>query len=71
MTSLEKEVQNLPKLQKISLMEQLWSEISQDAHLIEIPDWHIKELELTEKRIKEGKEHFIDWELAKEAIRNA
>jgi len=71
MTALEKEIQNLPKLQKISLMEQIWADLSKDEASLEVPEWHLEELERTEKRIKEGKEHFIDWESAKEAIRNA
>lgn len=71
MTALEKEIQNLPKLQKISIMEQIWADLSKDVESLEIPDWHIEELEKTEKRIKEGKEHFIDWESAKDAIRKA
>ena len=49
MKALEKEIQKLPKPEKIGIME----------------------LEVTEKRIQEGKEHFQDWIAAKEAIRRA
>ena len=71
MTALEKEIQNLPKIQKITIMEQIWADLTREEDSIEIPDWHFQELEKTEKRINEGKEHFLDWESAKEAIRNA
>jgi hypothetical protein len=71
MTALEKEIQNLPKIQKISIMEQIWADLTKEEDSIEIPAWHIQELEETERRIKEGKEHFLDWESAKEAIRSA
>lgn len=52
-------------------MEKIWADLTKDEDSIEIPDWHIRELKETEKRIKEGKEYFLDWESAKEAIRNA
>ena len=71
MIALEKEIQNLSKIEKISIMEKIWADLTKDEDSIEIPDWHIRELEETEKRINEGKEHFLDWESAKEAIRNA
>ena len=71
MIALEKEIQNLSKIEKISIMEKIWADLTENADTIEIPDWHIQALEETEKRIKEGKEHFLDWESAKEAIRNA
>jgi len=71
MTALEKEIQKMPKTQMISIMEQIWTELSKEENSIDIPDWHLEELEKTENRIKKGKENFIDWESAKEAIRNA
>ena len=71
MIALEKEIQNLSKIEKISIMEKIWADLTNNEDSIEIPDWHIQALEETEKRIKEGKEHFLDWESAKEAIRNA
>ncbi|MFT5837114.1 MAG: hypothetical protein ACI9ZV_000618 [Candidatus Azotimanducaceae bacterium] len=71
MTALEKEIQKLPRLQRISIMEQIWADLSKEEASISIPDWHLKELEETEKSIQEGKEHFQDWETAKETIRRA
>ena len=71
MIALEKEIQNLSKTEKISIMEKIWADLAKDEDSIEIHGWHIRALKETEKRIKEGKEHFLDWESAKEAIRNA
>ena len=71
MIALEKEIQNLSKSEKISIMEKIWADLTKDEDSIEIHGWHIQALEETEKRIKEGKEHFLDWESAKEVIRNA
>jgi hypothetical protein len=71
MTALEKEILGLPKLQKISIMEQIWADLLKEEESIEIPEWHLKELKQTEKGIQEGKEHFQDWDVAKQAIREA
>jgi len=71
MTALEKEILGLPKLQKIRIMEQIWADLLKEEESIEIPEWHLSELEETEKGIAEGKEHFQDWEAAKQAIRDA
>ncbi len=52
-------------------MERIWADLLKDDENLEIPAWHLKELEETEKRIQEGTEHFQDWETAKRAIRGA
>ena len=61
MTTLQKEVQRLPKAEKISLMEQIWTELSSETDPLDMPEWHAAELESTEKRIDAGKETFEDW----------
>mgnify|MGYP006440498555 CR=1 FL=1 len=71
MTRLGKEIQLLPKSQKIIIMEQIWSDLLKEEESIEVPEWHLKQLEETEMRIEAGKEHFQDWEVAKQAIREA
>ena len=52
-------------------MELIWADLLKGEDPIQSPDWHHQELEVTEKRIQEGKEHFQDWIAAKEAIRRA
>lgn len=71
MTALEKEIPKLPKLEKLGFMEFIWTDLLKGEDPIQSPDWHHLELEVTEKRIQEGKEHFQDWNAAKEAIRRA
>ncbi|MDA7512715.1 addiction module protein [bacterium] len=71
MTALEKEIQKLPKLEKLGFMEFIWADLLKGEDPIQAPDWHHLELEATEKNIQEGKEHFEDWNAAKEAIRRA
>lgn len=69
MTALEKEILGLSRRQKISIMEQIWADLLKEEESIEIPEWHLEELEKTEKGIQEDKERFQDWEAAKQAIR--
>ena len=71
MTALEEEVLKLPRLKKISLMEQLWENLSQENDSLELPKWHDAQLEETEQRLEEGKEHFEDWAEAKQKLRDA
>lgn len=50
-------------------MEFIWMELLQEEDSIQVPEWHIHELEATEKDVKDGNQCFEDWEVAKEAIR--
>jgi hypothetical protein len=71
MTKLEEQVMKLPKLQKVSLMEKIWADFSQEGDPFEPPEWHARELEETERRVEEGKEHFEDWNDAKRKLRES
>jgi hypothetical protein len=69
MTALEEEILKLPKLQKISIMERIWADLSQDEDQVEIPNWHHAELEKAEKGVAEGTEKFEDWDEVKKRLR--
>ena len=71
MTALEQEILQLPRLQKISLMEQLWVNLSQQSDQFELPEWHATQLKETEQQLKDGKEHFENWAEARQKLRNA
>ena len=71
MTALEEEILKLPRLEKISLMEQLWVDLSQKAERFDVPAWHATQLEETEQRLKNGEEHFEDWSEAQRKLRKA
>ncbi len=71
MATLEEQALKLPKLQKISLMEKLWADLSQESDPVEPPAWHAHELEETERRLEEGREHFEDWSEAKRKLRES
>lgn len=68
MTALEEQILKLPKLQKISIMERIWEDLSQNPEQFEIPEWHKGELERAEKGLAEGKEKFEDWDEVKKRL---
>jgi hypothetical protein len=63
-------VRQLPRLEKLRLMETLWEELSRPEDNFESPAWHAKELAETEQRLAEGKEQVLNWETAKKNLRS-
>ncbi len=63
-------LRQLPRSEKLKLMEMLWQELSRPDDEFESPAWHAKELAATERRLAEGKEQILDWDTAKEALRS-
>jgi hypothetical protein len=66
----DKEIKEMPIDQKLRLMETIWTEISRSADEYTSPDWHKDELQETENRLSSGTETSIDWETAKNKLRN-
>jgi hypothetical protein len=62
-------LRQLPRSEKLKLMETLWEELSRPDGEFESPAWHAKELAATEQRLAEGKEQLLDWETAKVFLR--
>ena len=55
---------------KLQAMEDLWEDLSRCADSIAVPPWHYSVLESREIELKGCREHFTDWETAKETIRS-
>ena len=55
--------------EKLRAMEMLWADLSRDDAQIESPAWHAEVLHDREARVESGTEQFIDWETAKEQLR--
>ena len=70
MIALE-EIHKMPLREKLLVMEALWDEISRDEQNVEVPQWHKDVLDERERLIAEGKAQFIDWEDAKNQIKEA
>ena len=64
------EIQQLPRQEKLKLMEMLWAELSRDEAELESPAWHADVLRETAERRARGGETMLDWEQAKEKLRS-
>ena len=70
MTTLEmKNVLNMPRREKLQMMEALWENLSQAETEQETPAWHRQALRETEQRIESGREEVVDWTDAKQQLR--
>jgi len=56
--------------EKLRAMEALWADLSRNEENIQSPCWHGQVLEEREARVKSGEEKFIDWEAAKQELRD-
>lgn len=59
------EIQQLPRQEKLRLMDLLWADLSREAADFESPGWHAAALQETADRRRRGEETVIDWEQAK------
>jgi len=63
------EIQQMPRLEKLKLMETLWADLSRDEAELESPAWHADALRETSERRARGEEATLDWEEAKAKLR--
>jgi len=64
------EIQQLPRQEKLKLMEMLWADLSRDESELESPAWHADALRETAERRARGEEAVLDWEQAKAKLRS-
>lgn len=70
MTAIEiQNVRNLPRREKLQMMETLWEDLSRTEGEVESPAWHRQELEETQQKMTAGKETLLDWSEAKRKLR--
>ena len=55
--------------EKIKTMEEIWDDLVSHANSVSSPDWHKDILEDREKKLKEGVEEVIDWNVAKNSLK--
>ena len=67
MSSLE--IQQMPREEKLRLMETLWEDLSRDEAAFESPAWHADVLRETTERRECGEEASLKWEQAKAKLR--
>ena len=64
------EIRQLPRQEKLKLMETLWAELSREEAELESPAWHADALRETAERRARGEEAVLDWEQAKAKLRS-
>ncbi len=67
--NLLQSIQELPRTEKVKVMEFIWKELTNEDKDFESPNWHKTELEKTEKRMTDGEEEILDWTDAKQRLR--
>jgi hypothetical protein len=63
------EIQQMPRREKLKLMEALWADLSRNEAEVESPAWHADALRETSERVARGEEIFLEWELTKVELR--
>jgi hypothetical protein len=69
--SVIEQIHQLTLQEKLIAMEAIWDDISSVEENLEIPQWHKDILNERDQLIADGKARFIDWEEAKEQIKQA
>ncbi len=54
---------------KLRAMEDIWDDLRRVPRRVPSPSWHADVLRAREKRVREGKSRFGDWNRAKSRIR--
>lgn len=63
------ELRQLPRREKLQIVEALWSDLAAEGSLVQSPSWHSDELRKTEEDLKLGKVRTVSWESAKKKLR--
>ena len=60
----------MTKEEKLRAMEALWADLSRDETQVESPGWHEQVLHERREAVQSGQETFLDWEVAKQQLRD-
>ncbi len=63
------ELRKLPRVEKLKIIEDLWSDLAGDGDSVESPAWHEEELKKTAVAYTAGQIEVLDWEDAKTELR--
>ena len=66
----QSDIWHMPLADKIALLEPLWTDLSSEPEQVKIPQWHKVILDERLQAPERGDVEIIDWEMAKEQIRN-
>ncbi|MHC1764082.1 MAG: addiction module protein [Verrucomicrobiia bacterium] len=63
------DLRKLPPIEKLKIIEALWSDLAEEEDAFESPAWHEEELKKTEADYTVGRVEVLDWEDAKKELR--
>lgn len=69
MTAID-EILELPRKEKLKVMDLLWADLTRSTDDVESPSWHADVLDATAKRVADDSESPIDFSIAKDILRN-
>lgn len=64
------ELHKLPRAEKQRIIEELWDDLTADEAALDSPAWHEPELRKTEAEFATGRTEIIDWDEAKQRLRD-
>jgi hypothetical protein len=63
-------IENLTRSEKLRMMEALWDNLVHDKTVLASPAWHGDALKEAESILASGQADFVDWETAKQRLRD-
>jgi hypothetical protein len=60
----------MSRIEKLTMMEALWEDLSREPASFASPEWHGQALKEAERAVDDGSARFIPWEEAKQTLRN-
>lgn len=66
---IDSELDTMTLSEKLRLMEALWANLSRREEAFASPAWHENVLRERQARVKSGEAVFVDWETAKQQLR--
>jgi len=67
--TITEQVLQLPREEKLKIMENLWIDLSSPAKGFETPEWHGQVLKETQAKFDNGEIKALDWEEAKRQLK--
>jgi hypothetical protein len=63
------ELRKLPNIEKLKIIESLWSDLTATDAPVQVPHWHESVLKSTEAEYAAGRMEVLDWQEAKKELR--
>ena len=64
-------IDGMTRSEKLRMMEALWDDLSHDKTVLASPAWHGEALKKAEQVRATGQADFVDWETAKQWLRDS